>query len=318
MVAFTAFCYRFLSGGLFFMGFLLFWTEGIKAQTPPDTEVFLADIRLTETTFELLQLKNVSENEGYDSQPSFSPDGQSLLFVSNRGGETDVVMMSVWSLNKLWLTNTPNRSEYSPQIRPGHQEFSFITLSPEGVQDFRLRDVIGVDSTRNEQIIESENIIGYYTWLNESDYLCFVLPNSSTPTTLQWHKGFDPKSENPKTKTTLSPVPGRSFHPHPDGLRFSYIDKSENTWSIVLWNSETEESSLYAPTLKGSEDMAWLPDGQAIMASGSQVYVWNQEQWQLLMDVSSAGITNITRLAVNKKGEKLAFVGELSAPDANN
>jgi len=300
------------------MGVLLFSSEGIQAQTPPDTEVFLADIRLTETTFELLQLKNVSENEGYDSQPSFSPDGQSLLFASNRGGETDVVMMSVWSLNKLWLTKTPNRSEYSPQIRPGHQQFSFITLSPEGVQDFRLRDVIGVDSTRNEQIIESERVIGYYTWLNESDYLCFVLPTSDSPTTLQWHKGFDPKSKDPKTQTTLSPIPGRSFHPHPDGLRFSYIDKSEDTWTIVLWNPETEESSVYAPTLNGSEDMAWLPTGQAIMGSGSQVYVWNQEQWQLLMDLSSAGVTNITRLAVNKKGEKLALVGELSAHDANN
>jgi len=70
--------------------------------------------------------------------------------------------------------------------------------------------------------------------------------------------------------------------------------------------------------LNGSEDMAWLPTGQAIMGSGSQVYVWNQEQWQLLMDLSSAGVTNITRLAVNKKGEKLALVGELSAHDANN
>ena len=318
MAAFSTNSYRFLIGGLLFLGFFFFRVEGIQAQTPPDTEVFLADIRLTETTFELLQLKNVSENEGYDSQPSFSPDGQSLLFASNRGGETDVVMMSVWSLNKLWLTHTPNRSEYSPQMRPGHQQFSFITLSPDGVQDFRLIEVIGVDSTRNEQIIESEKIIGYYTWLNESDYLCFVLPNANTPTTLQWHKGFDPETELPKTHATLSPTPGRSFHPHPDGRRFSYIDKSDATWNIVLWNPETEESSVYAPTLKGAEDMAWLPTGQAIMASGSEVYVWNQAQWQLLMDLSSAGIQNITRLAVNKDGEKLALVGELSARDANN
>ena len=64
--------------------------------------------------------------------------------------------------------------------------------------------------------------------------------------------------------------------------------------------------------------MAWLPTGQAIMASGSEVYVWNQAQWQVLMDLSSAGIQNITRLAANKEGEKLALVGELSARDANN
>ena len=316
MAALSTNSYRFLAGGLLFAGIFLFLVEKIQAQSPPDTEVFLADIRLTETKFGLIQLKNVSENKGYDSQPSFSQDGQSLLFASNRGGETDIVMMSVWSMNKLWLTDTPNRSEYSPQMRPGHQQFSFITLSPEGAQDFRLRDVVGVDSTRNEQIIESEKIIGYYTWLNESDYLCFVLPNVNTPTTLQWHKGYDSESEEPKTQTTLSPTPGRSFHPHPDGLRFSYIDKSEDAWTIVLWNPETEESSVYAPTLKRSEDMAWLPTGQAIMASGSEIYVWNQTQWQLLMDLSSAGIQNITRLVVNKNGEKLALVGELSALDA--
>ena len=56
--------------------------------------------------------------------------------------------MSVWSLNKIWLTNTPNRSEYSPQFTPDGQELSYITLSPEGIQDFRSGQIRRRDTGR--------------------------------------------------------------------------------------------------------------------------------------------------------------------------
>ena len=313
---YLTFSHLVMVGALVFFVFSLNRFDAV-AQVPPNTEVFMADIRIANGNFEVLQVKNVSENEGYDSQPSFSPDGQSLLYASNRGGETDIMMASVWSLNKIWLTDTPNRSEYSPQLRPGHQQVSYVTLTPDGVQDFRVQELPGSVSTRKEQIIEAEEIIGYYTWINESDYLCFVLPTSESPTTLQWHKGFG-MGMGDVTKQVMQSNPGRSFHQVPDSDLISFIDKTTEPWQINLWNPASGDREVYAPTLEGSEDMAWLPDGQAIMASGSIIYFWNSTQWQPLMDLSSAGVTNITRLAVNKKGEKLAFVGELSAHDANN
>ena len=93
-------------------------------QSSSGLEVFLADFSISDEKIELYNVQNVSKNLGYDNQPWFTPDGETLLFTSNRGGETDIISLNISSLEKIWLTETPNRSEYSPQFRPNTEELS--------------------------------------------------------------------------------------------------------------------------------------------------------------------------------------------------
>ncbi len=304
----------------FCLSILFFYAKQTFGQNPPaNTEVFLADITIVNGEFNLHRVQNISNNPGYDSQPWFSSDGTTLLYASDRNGETDIVSMSVWSLNKIWLTNTPNRSEYSPQFTPDGQELSYITLSPDGIQDFRSIPLLGIQGQQKvETIIESEDIIGYYHWASASplSYLCFVLPTEQAPATLQWHQLVDSPGEDstdsPRTsKQILDAAPGRSFLPIPDTELLSFIDKQTDPWRIKSFNPLTGEIQSIAPTLSGSEDFAWLPNGFPIMGSGSVLHFFNGQEWLMLYDFTEAGIKNISRVAVNAKGEKIAIVGEL-------
>ena len=305
----------------FFCSYIvLFFAGQLFAQNPPaNTEVFLADVTIVNGEFNLRRVQNISNNPGYDSQPWFSSDGTTLLYASDRNGETDIVSMSVWSLNKIWLTNTPNRSEYSPQFTPDGQELSYITLSPDGIQDFRSIPLLGIQGQQKvETIIESEDIIGYYHWASTSPstYLCFVLPTDQAPATLQWHEPVDSphadSTDTPRTsKQILDAAPGRSFLPIPNTELISFIDKQTDPWRIKSFNPLTGEILSIAPTLSGSEDVAWLPNGYPIMGSGSVLRFFNGQDWLILYDFTEAGIKNISRVAVNAKGEKIAIVGEL-------
>ena len=89
----------------------------------------------------------------------FNSDGETLLYASNRDGETDIISLNVTSLEKIWLTKTPNPSEYSPQFRPNTEELSYITLSKDGIQDFRNLEITVKNGQLNkiETILEKEN-----------------------------------------------------------------------------------------------------------------------------------------------------------------
>ncbi|HEY6615749.1 MAG TPA: hypothetical protein VIZ32_14565, partial [Vicinamibacterales bacterium] len=56
------------------------------APTPPDTEVFLASLSVRDAKIEIGKPINISNSPGYDNQPAFTPDGQSVLFTSVRDG----------------------------------------------------------------------------------------------------------------------------------------------------------------------------------------------------------------------------------------
>lgn len=276
-----------------------------------DLEVFLADFNVLDEKIELNNLQNVSNNLGYDSQPWFSSDGEILLYASNRGGETDIISLNIISLEKTWLTETPNRSEYSPQFRPITEELSYITLSKDGIQDFRILEVTVKNGQQSkiETVLEKESIIGYYHWFDRDSYLCFVLPTEDMNSTLQWHKlFFQTDSTN---KNIILNMPGRSFLPIPDTEYLSFIDKRSTPWKIMSFDPITLDIKSVLNVLDQSEDFAWLPNGYPVMGSGSILMHHNGHKWSILRDLSDAGITNITRLAVNRKSKKIAIVGEL-------
>lgn len=91
------------------------------AQT--DTEVYLFDLKVNNGKPTLSNPKNISNNPGYDNQPSFWDD-DSILFASTRQDQTDILQFNVnEGSTSSWLTYTTAGSEYSPFASPAKMPF---------------------------------------------------------------------------------------------------------------------------------------------------------------------------------------------------
>jgi len=98
-----------------------------------NTEVYLFNIIPNDNTVTLTNQQNISNNDGYDNQPSFYNDNQ-VLFASTRNGQTDIASYNVRDGKVSWINDTGFGSEYSPTKIPNQKAVSAIRLDTTGLQ----------------------------------------------------------------------------------------------------------------------------------------------------------------------------------------
>jgi len=241
--------------------------------------------------------RNVTDRDGYDNQPSFAPEGKSLLFTSQRDGQTDIYKLTLESMLIDQLTDTPESSEYSATVVPSGFEFSVIRVEEDGAQRlwaFRR------DGSAPSLLLEGVAPVGYQAWTPEHNLVMFVL---GEPATLQL---ADIEGD---TAEVIAEDIGRSLHPLPDDSGFSFMQRVDGEFRIRSFDLESGAIGELGAPFEDSQDMAWTPDGRIVMASGSRVAIRTVDgDWQVFADLANAGATRLTRLAVHPDGDQLAVV----------
>lgn len=274
----------------------------------PNTEVYLFDLSTENNQIQLTNGKNISNNDGYDNQPSFQYLN-TVLFASTRDGQTDVV--SYTNSRKKWLSDTKQGSEYSPTSIPTTKDFSAIRLDTTGKQLlYRYR------SGKSKPIIDDLKI-GYHVWHSRNILVSFVLgePNKLVVSNLKKN-----------THKTVDTNIGRSLHNIPNSDLISYIKKKKDEWEIRSLNVKTGETKRIATTIPNVEDMSWLSDGTILMGKGKALYRLNptlnsgwkateleskgKGDWKIVKLFDEEKFDNITRIAINKPNSKIAIVAE--------
>src|SRR5258705_12870036 len=149
------------------------------AAPPPDTEIYLAPLSMSGGRLTVGLPVNITSSPGYDNQPSFAPDGRSVLFTSLRGGaQTDIYRYDIAAGRVERVTNTPE-SEYSPTESPDGAHISVIRVEADGAQ--RLWRFT-MDGTQPELVLADVKPVGYHAWGDDHTLALFVL---GRPATLQ-------------------------------------------------------------------------------------------------------------------------------------
>ena len=269
------------------------------ASAQPATEIYLLDLEEKDDHFTLSNPLNISDNIGYDNQPSFMLGGREILFTSTRNGQTDIVRYNIRRKSKTWLTNTEG-SEYSPIQIGRSQNFSTILLEKDGTQ---LLYRYSMRTGEGEVLIPGLKI-GYHARIDRHRLISFVLgdPPSLTVSDLK-----------ERTNRIVDDNIGRSLHAVPGRDVMSYISKKDKQWKINSYNPETGQIRYLAQTLGKSDDVAWTPFGTLLTGVGSKLYKLDPDSdrdWSEATDLAIFGLKGITRLAVSPKGEKIAVVVE--------
>jgi hypothetical protein len=105
-----------------------------------------------------------------------------------------------------------------------------------------------------------------------------------------------------------------------DRPAISFVQKSappDSTWIVAALDLGTRAIRPLVRTLQSVDQYAWTPTGVLLMAKGSKLYQWRAAQggdWQEVRDFSAQGLDNITRLAVSRRGDRLALVAADRSP----
>src|ERR687889_815469 len=71
--------------------------------------------------------RRLTDMPGLDGFPSWSPVGQRLAFVSERGGNWEIYIMNSDGTHQRRLTNTPEKDEAVPAWSPNGEEIAYVT-----------------------------------------------------------------------------------------------------------------------------------------------------------------------------------------------
>ena len=265
-------------------------------------EVYLFDLITSETRLELTNMINVSNNPGYDNQPSFIYE-DILLFAGNNDGQTDIAQYNIETKIRSWLNTQTEGGEYSPQKLPSGDDVAAVRLDLDGLQRLYTYN----SSNENPVMVIDGLAVAYFLFYNDNILISAVLGDGTLDLVIS--------NLNEKTNDTLLVDVGRSIHkvPFKKSISYTAINEEKNHDLYLLDIDGNLESYFVCQLPIGVQDYIWLNETQILIGSKNKLYVYNTldiQEWKEVASLEDYQTANITRLAVNPKGTKLAVVGE--------
>lgn len=274
----------------------------ITAQT--NTEIHLFDLSKDGDKRVLSNGKNISNAEGYDSQPYFLSNN-ALIYAGTRDGNTEILQ---YTNGKEQVFNTTTEGgEYSPQPIPGGRAISAVRLDPDGHQRLYSYTARGKESTA----LVKDAVVAYYAWHDDITIVAADIVDNDLHLVI--HDISQDKSND------LGISVGRSFHNIPNTELISFVDKTEDVWVVKSINPKTLEIKEITPLIPGLEieDIAWLPDGSLLATMEDTIIIKRKDSnWAVFHLFDDDNLKNLSRIAVSPDGSQLAIVSEVSPAEA--
>jgi hypothetical protein len=248
--------------------------------------------------------RTVTDREGYDNQPHFTPDGRYILYTSIRSGQADTYRVHVSSGLTERVTRTPE-SEYSPTPIPATDRFSVVRVEADSTQ--RLWS-FARDGSDARLVLPDAAPVGYHAWIDTERVALFILGD---PPALHIAE------PGPGTSRAVIAGIGRSLQPVPQRRAVSFTRRAGDDWWIEELDVVTGETRFLAPLLGPDDYHVWTPGGALLTAHGVSIYQWLEgDGWVEVVDLGLHGAGPVSRLAVSPDGSLLAVVVDrLRPPD---
>lgn len=266
----------------------------------PNTSIYLYDIVNHDGKISFENIKTITDRNGYNNQPSFYDDN-TLLFVTSRNNQTDIVQLKIAETQYSWLTNTPYASEYSPLRIPNSNDVSAIRLDTSGLQRlYRYHST----SEKATMLIKKLKV-GYHVWDTKDQLITSTLVKDGMNLMLN----FLPEEKN----NTINTGVGRSLHKIPNSAAISFIKKVNDISIVSSYDPTTGNINDLWHLPSKTQDMCWLNGDAILIPSGKSILLGKSDKSiDLLHTFKEKEIYNITRIAVSPNGRYLALVTDVN------
>ena len=261
-----------------------------------ETEVWTGTLDLRDGGFAVSDLKNISNHRGYDNQPAFLPDGQSLLFTTEAVNldETGLGVHAVrYDLRTGKSTPLPQAKGFSPTPTVDGR----IMLLREG--GVWLHDARGKLVSKLAQTTQA----GYFHRFEDERWVLFMNDKDRRIVL------YDPQSHALETMIT-----GAITAPYrvPGERAVTFVVQTENTRTLHRLDVDDKRVSTLAtiPFPTGGHHV-WTPRGTLFIASGSSIHEWDPRrpaEWPVVHRFDSPDLQGITSVALNPTADRIALV----------
>jgi Tol biopolymer transport system component len=213
-----------------------------------------------------LRFSAVTTFSGVETQPSLSPDGRSVAFVSNHGGQWDLYVGLVTGGDVVRLTNTPE-VEAQPRWSPDGSRLLFARTNERGLQDLWLMSALG--GTPHQVVADGSQP----NWSPDGRSIAYVSGRRI------WI--CEGTGENPRAVTTAEPM---LFHNQPafahDGRSLAFVRKTTGPYGELM---VTDIKTGKARPVTHDGALAWSP-------------VWSPDDKSIYFTSSRGGTMNIWKV----------------------
>ncbi len=288
---------------------------GARQQQPApvvNTEIYLANFgEMLAHPNAPVSLVNISNSPDYDNQPSFTPDGKSILFSSKRDNtQYDIYRYDIDTKKLTQVTHTPE-NENSPIVTPDGKTFSVVRTEMDKTQ--RLWR-FNLDGSNPQLVLADVKPVGYHAWIDATHVGLFVLGANRQPATLQIADTATGKAD------VIDSNIGRTLNIRPGSHSLMFVSKKDPIWTISEVASDRSVHTVLPLGETGTpsvEDFVWSDGQRAIFGRNNQLWgVWasptagQSSNMKQLVDLAPAGIAKITRLAMSPDHKYIAIVAE--------
>lgn len=261
------------------------------------TEVWLGDLDMREGRFAVSNLRNISNHPGYDNQPSFYPDGDSLLYATEADSvaETGLGVHAV----RYWVrTDEAKKLTKTRGFSP--------TPVPEGIMTLREGTVWLHDAEGNpkESLLPLVKTAGYFVRMDPMRWVLFM--NEQSRRIAIWdQQTFTLNGVIENAVTAPYRIPGTdsvSFVvQHGEEKRLHQLDVPGGRESLVRQMDTI-------PFRTGGHHV-WTSRGTLLMASGNVIYEFAfGGKWKEVARFDAPDLQGITRIALSPNEDRIALV----------
>ena len=291
---------------------------------------------------------NLTQSVGDDKAPAWSPDGQRIVFESDRNGDYEVYIMSSDSSNLINLTQSVG-DDKAPAWSPDGQRIAFVSnrdgnwevyvMSSDGSNLINLTQSVGDDkapawSPDGQRIAFVSNRNGdykneIYVMGSDGSNLINLTPSAYEDVVARapvWSPdgqsiAFDifldvdyevcviDSDGNNFTNLTRSAGDDRSPVWSPDGQRIAFVSNRDGDYEIYVVDSDGSNPTNLTQNVSNVWSPAWSPNGQRIaFVSNGEIYVIDSDGSNLTRLTQNAGAEGSPAWSPN--GQRIAFVSD--------
>ena len=262
-------------------------------------EIFLFSVEKKDGKFAFADGKNITNNLGYDNQPSFSLDNHSLLFTSNRNGKDTNIYEYILADGKTTQITTSEDNEYTAKELDGNT----INFVREGKGQEMTVWKYNRQTKQESPALKNKEPIAYYAFNSKGDALVWI----RYAFFIHW---VNPEKGINKFVTDYAQPSTPQRIPNTDNFSFMKRLPNDEIW-IYEFNPSNQAVRPVVQTKDGKITYCWMPDGSLLIGSGTKLFRFDEKSdktWVQIADLSSFGIKDIGRIAVSSDGKYLALV----------